>query len=411
MYKKILSLILLSVSLPLFADEFLDNIQLIAFITACAGQYSTIQAGYDSNRKVGNYYTPEMYADGFKSMSGNRTSTQMFYGVCADYAFAAWNYIHQYKDYFVSIGMKKDGFFIVAVDEDNKINLFKPKLDEEKTKSNYVLNGIEMITIASYQVHPHENVTHHSWIWIQKNNDDWYWMDPTFSDNTGYIHCGQVINGEEIYLESNPKYTINNPKKILEPEEEPVYTEYNPRQNELDSFNNGFEEKYGTYIYDYDDQENRDGIFISVANFINKKGFSLPQNFQLDFLFAIDYSDYFYCGINIEYTYKIFDEQVFNQFASNAVLGVAYTFDFIQFYIDGNIGFYGCGNANEENNFCYEYGVKSKARAGISLLGDCTFFGIFYEYNFYFKEPAVIKNSKNQFLAHSVIGCALGIIF
>ena len=126
MIKKILSLLIISISFSLFANEFIDRIQLITFITACAGQYSAIQAGYDNSKEIGNYYTPEMYANGFKSMSGNRTSTQTFYGVCTDYASAEWNYINRYETYLIDIGMKEDGFFIVDVNKEqpNIIQLF-----------------------------------------------------------------------------------------------------------------------------------------------------------------------------------------------------------------------------------------------------------------------------------------------
>lgn len=424
MIKKILSLIIISVTIPLFADEFVDRIQLITFITACAGQYSAIQAGYDSNKVIGNYYTPEMYADGFKSMSGNRTSTQLFYGICTDYAFAEWNYINRYKTSLMNIGMKEDGFFIVDVNKEkpNIIQLFRPVIDDG-TESNYVLNGIEMVKVSEIQAQPHENVTNHAWIWIQKNNDEWYWMDPTFSDNTGYIHFGQVINGKEIYLESNPKYAINTQKNSQETEEKRTYSEYNKKQNDFDYYTDllkSHKTKLPTSYSYYDFQENRDGLFISVSNFFNNNGLTVPQNYQIDLLFAINYSDNFYWGTNIEYSTKTFDAQIFNQLAVNAVLGVAFTFDFLQFYIDGNIGLYnsntnltpkeGISNISEYLKYS-DYGIKTKGRIGISLIGELFSIGIFYEYNYYFNEPRILRNSNNQILAHSVIGCNAGILF
>ena len=96
MKKYLVILLTLLISLKLNAASFLNILQDLAKQTACIGSYSATQAGgvwYDDPH---DYYTPQMLAERFKKMSGERTRTQTFYGVCFDYAQAAWDDIRTY---------------------------------------------------------------------------------------------------------------------------------------------------------------------------------------------------------------------------------------------------------------------------------------------------------------------------
>ena len=79
-----------------FSDSFLSILQDLAKQTACIGSYSATQAGGGWYDDPHDYYTPQMLAERFKKMSGERTRTQTFYGVCFDYAQAAWDDIRTY---------------------------------------------------------------------------------------------------------------------------------------------------------------------------------------------------------------------------------------------------------------------------------------------------------------------------
>lgn len=61
-----------------------------------------------------DHYTPNMMKQRFADMSGERTRIQTFYGICFDYAQAAWDDIKRYQGVYI-------GFFSAGI----SINSFK----------------------------------------------------------------------------------------------------------------------------------------------------------------------------------------------------------------------------------------------------------------------------------------------
>ncbi len=134
-------LIMLLYVFSAFADSFTDVIQDLAVQTACIGQYSATQAGGGWYDDPEDYYTPPMMAGRFKQMSGNKTRTETFYGVCFDYAQAAYEDIENYKLLYNNAGMYEDRFWIAGVDSNpNIISLsFPTTYNNAKAIQNGVL--------------------------------------------------------------------------------------------------------------------------------------------------------------------------------------------------------------------------------------------------------------------------------
>lgn len=205
-------IILLSSISFVCADSFTDLLQDLAIQTACIGQYSATQAGGGWYDDPFDYYTPDMMAERFKNMSGNMTRTTTFYGVCFDYAeFAYWD-ISTYQDMYVKAGMKEGQFFLAGVDSNSGIiELSSPTSQGSATK---IQNGVPVKTYGavSYRtINTHKNTkgiraVSHAWIWIMRNDGVWFWVDPTWTDNLGYVVYGYVANGEEIQLRPDEKY-------------------------------------------------------------------------------------------------------------------------------------------------------------------------------------------------------------
>ncbi|WP_191015411.1 hypothetical protein [Treponema zioleckii] len=103
------------------ADEFTDLLQDLAMQTACLGRYSNTEAGYSNIQDPHDYYTPQFLAKRFAEMSGNRTRTQTFYGICFDYAEAAWNGIKQNQNDYNRKGMKNQEWYIAVSDNNPKV--------------------------------------------------------------------------------------------------------------------------------------------------------------------------------------------------------------------------------------------------------------------------------------------------
>lgn len=217
--KKLLvtSIILLFSLVSSYADSFTDILQDLAVQTACIGQYSATQAGGGWYDDPHDYYIPAMMAERFKNMSGNMTRTTTFYGVCFDYAeFAYWD-IKNYQSMYNNAGMRESQYFLAGVDSNsNVITLSSPSNRNEATR---IQNGVYVKTYGSssyrdVKTHKMLNGTralHHAWLWGMRNDGVWFWVDPTWTDNLGYVVYGYVANGEEIQLRPDEKYCINYP--------------------------------------------------------------------------------------------------------------------------------------------------------------------------------------------------------
>ncbi|MCR4733506.1 MAG: hypothetical protein K5829_00665 [Treponema sp.] len=190
----------------LFSDPFIDLIQDLAMQTACIGQYSITQAGGGWYEDPHDYYTPQMLAERFKYMSGERTRTTTFYGVCFDYAQAAWDDIKAYQSLYNQYGMKGQQWYIAAVDNDpNVITLYDPV---SESKADLKMNGVFLKKNSTYRVRVHGNATRHAWLWIQHQDGTWYWIDPTWTDNCGYVRYGKVFGNYELELLPDSKYCV-----------------------------------------------------------------------------------------------------------------------------------------------------------------------------------------------------------
>jgi hypothetical protein len=154
-----------------------------------------------------DWYTPSMKAGRFARMSGNMTRTITFYGVCFDYAQFAWNDIKNYQKKYNDAGMKGQQWFIAIANagNPNTIILYDPV---SKEKATTISNGVYLKEKSRYNVYAHDGTSGHAWLWVQHNNGTWYWIDPTWTDNTGYVWWGIVENGREVQRYPDPEYCV-----------------------------------------------------------------------------------------------------------------------------------------------------------------------------------------------------------
>jgi len=207
-----LSVILLFFSLQSFADSFTDAIQDLAVAIACKGTYAGAEAGYDDDPD--DFYTPNMMASRFASESGNKTMTATFYGVCFNYAQFAFTEIKNYKSWYNKQGMYESQFWLAGVhDNPNQIELMGIG-----TKNDYsrLQNGeyIKTYNTSLRSVKTHNGATNHAWLWIERADGVWFWVDPTWTDTGGYVVYGYVKDGQEIQCRPDEKYCIIYPSSL-----------------------------------------------------------------------------------------------------------------------------------------------------------------------------------------------------
>ena len=208
-----------------FADDFTNILQDLAKQTACLGKYSNTEAGNYNIPDPHDYYTPEMMAQRFSKMSGIRTKIDTFYGVCFDYAQAAWDNIKRYQSSYNTAGMLNQEWYIAVVgDNPNCITLCDP-IPENRARWNgygYIdtkdgkylekHNGVYCKKKKEMYVQSHgNNTTWHAWLWVQRTDGTWYWIDPTWTDNTGYVWYGKVSDDREIPLMPDTRYCVTEP--------------------------------------------------------------------------------------------------------------------------------------------------------------------------------------------------------
>ena len=214
----IVLLVFISVSL---ADSFTDAIQDLARYTACIGKYNMAQVGLSGTAT--NYYTEEMIDSRLAQESGDETMTNTFFGVCFNYAQFAYNYVDRNLSYYKSKGLYERQFWIAGTDENpNSIELQYPG---DKNNYTVIQNGVYMKRPAnnpyrSVKTHRHadgkgKRATHHAWIWIERADGVQFWVDPTWTDNCGYVVYGYVSqSGEEIQCRPDKKYCIDYPNYL-----------------------------------------------------------------------------------------------------------------------------------------------------------------------------------------------------
>ncbi|MGP1563763.1 hypothetical protein [Filifactor alocis] len=215
----LLGFIFLLLSVYSFADSFTDAIQDLAMQTACVGQYSATQAGGGWYDDPHDYYTPQMLAERFAKMSGNMTRTTTFYGVCFDYAQFAYQDIEKYKPWYNEQGMYENKFWIAGTNENSNLTI----LQYPGTKSNHttVQNGVYVVIpnggercVKTHKTLSGSRATHHAWVWIERTDGVQFWIDPTWTDNLGYVVYGYVKNGEEIQCCTSKDFCINYPSYL-----------------------------------------------------------------------------------------------------------------------------------------------------------------------------------------------------
>jgi len=205
-------LFLLSTS-TISADDLSDILQDLAIQTACLGRYSTAQTGVHVTSRYDDppdWYDPPMMANRFAAMSGNMTRIETFYGVCFDYAQFAWNDIEKYQKLYNDAGMKGRQWYIAVANkgDPNIIILYAPLPEGRRNEATIISNGIYLKENSRHRVYAHDGATGHAWLWVQHNNGTWYWIDPTWTDNTGYPWWGVVQNNKEVQYYPDSKYCV-----------------------------------------------------------------------------------------------------------------------------------------------------------------------------------------------------------
>lgn len=170
------------------------NLQWLAVEVACKGKYDMAYTGDFYTKNPTDYYTTS-YIKQYLAKSGEYTrGTTLFEGICFDYADWAYQDVASNKKNFNVTDVWMVGTF------NDSSNIIAYRIAQNGETPNYQINGTPVIVAAQYHIAAHENAKYHAWLWVRGTDGVFYWVDPTWTDNSGRPVYGIVRGGKEIEL-------------------------------------------------------------------------------------------------------------------------------------------------------------------------------------------------------------------
>lgn len=188
-----------------YYDEILAyQLQWLAVKVACKGTYDMAYCGDFESPNPKNFYSTKFIKPYLARNDGSaQRGTSLFEGICFDYADFALHECITDKNLYKSI---KNIFMAGTFDNCNDIILYR--IANSFENSDMKINNTPVVIYSHQHTQAHRNSTHHAWVWLQTNDGTVYWIDPTYTDNTGHPVYGIVRGGREVELPPDPSLCI-----------------------------------------------------------------------------------------------------------------------------------------------------------------------------------------------------------
>lgn len=182
-----------------------NQLQLLAVKVACKGVYDMAYTGDFRAKNPTDHYNTSFIKHYLATNDGRASKgTTLFEGICFDYADFAYQ---ELKDNKSSYSPRIAKFYMVGTFKDaNDIVAYRLAKDGET--SDMTINKTPVVVFNHNHIYAHDGATNHAWFWVQATDGTMYWIDPTWTDNTGRPVYGIVRGGREVQLEPNPAYCV-----------------------------------------------------------------------------------------------------------------------------------------------------------------------------------------------------------
>ncbi len=181
--------------------DFAEQLQWLAVVVACKGTYDMAYTGDFSTPNPTDYYTTSFIKKYLVSNEGKASrGTPTFEGICFDYADWAYKELSVTKAKYSNIA----GFWMVGTFADSN-DIIRYRIAEYGESSDRTINDTPVVVFNHNHIKAHDNAKHHAWFWVQSTDGTIYWIDPTWTDNSGRPVYGIVRNGQEIELEPDSR--------------------------------------------------------------------------------------------------------------------------------------------------------------------------------------------------------------
>ena len=190
-----------------YYDENLAyQLQWLAVKIACKGVYDMAYTGDFRAKNPTDYYKTSFIKKYLATNDGKASKgTTLFEGICFDYADFAYQELSDNKKSYSSRIAK---FYMVGTFKDAN-DIIAYRLAAKGESSDMTINRTPVVVFSHNNIRAHDAATNHAWFWVQATDGTMYWVDPTWTDNSGRPVYGIVRGGQEIQLPYDKSLCVN----------------------------------------------------------------------------------------------------------------------------------------------------------------------------------------------------------
>ncbi len=188
-----------------YYDENLAyHLQWLAVKIACKGVYDMAYTGNFRQKNPVDYYKTSFIKNYLATNDGMASKgATLFEGICFDYADFAYQELKEKRKEYPNVS----GFWMVGTFNDPSTIVAYKIAGAGETPTTQI-NRTPVVIYSENHILAHDNATSHAWIWVQATDGTVYWVDPTWTDNTGRPVYGIVRGGQEIYLKPDSRFCV-----------------------------------------------------------------------------------------------------------------------------------------------------------------------------------------------------------
>lgn len=189
-----------------YDEDLAYQLQWLAVKIACKGVYDMAYTGNFRAKNPTDYYKTSFIKRYLVSSDGNASKgTTLFEGICFDYADFAYQELRDNKSSYSSRIAK---FWMVGTFKDSE-DIIAYRIASNGEKSDMTINKTPVVVFSHNHIRAHDGATSHAWFWVQATDGTMYWVDPTWTDNSGHPVYGIVRGGQEIQLPYDKSLCVN----------------------------------------------------------------------------------------------------------------------------------------------------------------------------------------------------------
>ena len=179
------------------------TLQWLAVKIACKGTYDMAYTGDFSAENPVDWYKTSFIKKYLAKNGEYSKGTDLFEGICFDYADFAYRELTDNRNSYQNVA----NYWMVGSSAPNDIQTYR--IAKKGETGNGIINGTPIVEFTHAHIRAHADAINHAWFWVQANDGVMYWVDPTWTDNSGRPVYGIVRGGQEIQLEPDPAFCVN----------------------------------------------------------------------------------------------------------------------------------------------------------------------------------------------------------